>query len=367
MKNQKGAALIVVLSLLTISLMVGLSSMQSSQIDERLAGNYRAQSQAQMGAEEAASTAWGNIDEIVDDDWVMLSELAYSDLESLTWQDLKDDGQPGGCQSPISCYYLYVDNDGDKYLVAMGAVDDGDVAVSEPVVVFLEPDGPRYVGPSAVHLPTGLDEDADIQWPNSQPSRINGNKKFGEDGYVPAMSLFDGGDGYLSKNNILDGIDNDKTGLEAGTLESSGQLDKAFIDAIKDIYEKYIAEDKSSGLVFHENGMTLSGASTAQGLHIVLNGSVTFNGNPSLGGALVVLDVKNLEDYKDSEKSIEHWELGPTIKLRLNGGGWQGSVWYDENIVKNALSPYGYSLESFFGDPENAGGESSPLRINTWQ
>ncbi|TDA95466.1 pilus assembly PilX family protein [Halomonas marinisediminis] len=61
MKNQKGAALIVVLSLLTVSLMVGLSSMQSSQIDERLAGNYRAQSEAQMNAESLASLVFDDI------------------------------------------------------------------------------------------------------------------------------------------------------------------------------------------------------------------------------------------------------------------------------------------------------------------
>lgn len=55
MYNQKGAALVVVLSLLTVSLMVGLSSMQSSQIDERLAGNYKAASEAYMVAEISAS------------------------------------------------------------------------------------------------------------------------------------------------------------------------------------------------------------------------------------------------------------------------------------------------------------------------
>jgi len=55
MKRQNGAALVVVLSLLAISLMVGLSSMQSSQVDERLAGNYKAQADAQMNAERAVS------------------------------------------------------------------------------------------------------------------------------------------------------------------------------------------------------------------------------------------------------------------------------------------------------------------------
>lgn len=55
MKPQKGAALVVVLSLLTVSLMVGLSGMQTSQIEERLSGNYRAQADAQMNAERAVS------------------------------------------------------------------------------------------------------------------------------------------------------------------------------------------------------------------------------------------------------------------------------------------------------------------------
>ncbi|RDB42137.1 hypothetical protein DU490_14595 [Halomonas sp. DQ26W] len=52
--KQQGAALIVVLVLLTSSLMVGVSAMQGSLLNERLAGNYRAAAQAQMAAESAA-------------------------------------------------------------------------------------------------------------------------------------------------------------------------------------------------------------------------------------------------------------------------------------------------------------------------
>ncbi|WP_280553740.1 PilX N-terminal domain-containing pilus assembly protein [Halomonas sp. 25-S5] len=55
MANQKGAALIVVLSLLVGSLVIGLSSMQSSLVDERLAGNQKLASEVQMAAEEAAA------------------------------------------------------------------------------------------------------------------------------------------------------------------------------------------------------------------------------------------------------------------------------------------------------------------------
>src|SRR5690554_3032474 len=127
MRNQNGAALIVVLSLLTISLMVGLSSMQSSQIDERLAGNYRAQSEAQMGAEEAASSGFK---EIGTASWQELSDFSASKLQDLKWEDLKD-GESGGCGSPVSCYYLYIEDGSEKYIVAMGAIDNGGVAVSE--------------------------------------------------------------------------------------------------------------------------------------------------------------------------------------------------------------------------------------------
>ncbi|MGM0694655.1 MAG: pilus assembly PilX family protein [Pseudomonadota bacterium] len=137
MKRQQGAALIVVLSLLTISLMVGLSSMQSSQIDERLAGNYKAASQAQMGAEEAASMGWDNIKGVDDDDWISLSDLTGSGLEGLTWEEIKN-GEDGGCESPVSCYYRYVEDGEKKYIVGVGAVDDGGVSESQPVFIVLK-------------------------------------------------------------------------------------------------------------------------------------------------------------------------------------------------------------------------------------
>lgn len=56
MKNkQQGAALVIVLALLAGSLMIGISGMNSALIDERLAGNYRAATEAQMAAEKQAS------------------------------------------------------------------------------------------------------------------------------------------------------------------------------------------------------------------------------------------------------------------------------------------------------------------------
>lgn len=56
MKQQQGAALVIVMALLAGALMLGMSGMQSALIDERLAGNYRASVQAQMTAESTSSS-----------------------------------------------------------------------------------------------------------------------------------------------------------------------------------------------------------------------------------------------------------------------------------------------------------------------
>lgn len=57
--DQKGAALIVTLVLLTVALLLGISSFQSSRMDEGMAGNYRASSAAFMAAEYGGSELWG--------------------------------------------------------------------------------------------------------------------------------------------------------------------------------------------------------------------------------------------------------------------------------------------------------------------
>ncbi|MDK9687665.1 pilus assembly PilX N-terminal domain-containing protein [Halomonas sp. LC1] len=55
-KQQQGAALFVVMALLSASMVVGMTAMQSSLVDERLAGNFRSSVQAQMTAENTLSS-----------------------------------------------------------------------------------------------------------------------------------------------------------------------------------------------------------------------------------------------------------------------------------------------------------------------
>ncbi|KFC49514.1 hypothetical protein DK37_07465 [Halomonas sp. SUBG004] len=66
MKQQQGAALVIVMVLLASALVMALVSMQTALIDERLAGNFRASIQAQMRSETAALEALARWEEL---DW----------------------------------------------------------------------------------------------------------------------------------------------------------------------------------------------------------------------------------------------------------------------------------------------------------
>lgn len=83
MKHQQGAALVIVMALLSGALMLGMSGMQSALIDERLAGNYRASVQAQMNSDS------------------MMSEFRnYSGSSS----DLLNDIYNTDCDGALDCY-----------------------------------------------------------------------------------------------------------------------------------------------------------------------------------------------------------------------------------------------------------------------
>ncbi|MDN6180518.1 MAG: pilus assembly PilX N-terminal domain-containing protein [Halomonas subglaciescola] len=173
MHKQKGAALIVVLALLVGAVVIGISSMQSSLVDERLAGNYRMASQAQMNAEKAASAAiadnekpdgffipatWEEKEYTGAAEGALTTLLTKSDINAASWEkDLREIGyrtlhdsavvtdnfndtacDPGadasGAARRDKCFYFPMtipDKDGaDKpadYVVAVGAVlDDAD-------------------------------------------------------------------------------------------------------------------------------------------------------------------------------------------------------------------------------------------------
>lgn len=141
MKQQSGAALVVVLSMLAGSLMLGLSGVQSSLIDERLAGNYKAATEAQMGAEKAISAGWGeNGSEVSVSDFDATRTLA--EVEAYSWSEFTalGDVSANACSGNIACHYYLVQEGGDYFIAGMGAVvSEGNLAaVSHPVLARVE-------------------------------------------------------------------------------------------------------------------------------------------------------------------------------------------------------------------------------------
>jgi len=203
MCKQKGAALIVVLSLLVGSLIIGLSSMQSSQVDERLAGNQKLITEVQMAAEKAASEGLSRVSEPADGTPGLLQYLlrggcpiedlflpiSGDDRNDISWSNLDTklsgwssmlnaDGEPcasydGGwiakrnaalsdqtpyadpdfsgdlyaglgndvCTTPIQCVYRYLSVNDNRYIVGLAAYfDDNGGVLAESQPVFVELD-----------------------------------------------------------------------------------------------------------------------------------------------------------------------------------------------------------------------------------
>ncbi|HAA45213.1 MAG: hypothetical protein XD36_2464 [Halomonas sp. 54_146] len=121
--KQQGAALVIVMALLSGALMIGISGMNSALIDERLAGNYRAVALAQMNAERAVSQA---IQEFYEGQ--RASELSWTKPPLTSMDEVGDifddtENDPSWCEgSNNRCAYEFLVIDGVYSIVAKGRV-----------------------------------------------------------------------------------------------------------------------------------------------------------------------------------------------------------------------------------------------------
>jgi len=320
--KERGAALIVVLSLLTISLMVGLSSMQSSQIDERLAGNYKAATEAQMAAEYGAAfgikadpDSFSSSGEACDT--VAGSGLTEGDRLEWGWVDVDvpDEGLDYDLEARIvGCN----DDDGDdrssRYISWGRVVNSSGILVAERFLMFsragggssggppVEYDGPRVESPlTCAKDACGWDESDVGGYFDARPHPVpndfvcNGDscrtspdpdaeegEKFGyeEDGwseYVESLSFDDSYEGGSGKSVSLEQGERGKWKvievLPAGAVASSGNTN-------------------THGVILVRDGATLVGSGTGhhEGLIIIEEGgSVEFGNNFNVYGAVVAL------------------------------------------------------------------------------
>ena len=291
MKQQKGAALIVVLSLLTVSLMVGLSSMQSSQIDERLAGNYKAASDAQMNAELGASEfmAW---------------------LQGAGWPSSKSDESAWDGSGILS-------NNGDSYLISdenvlwyegypavevlVKGISGGGAEAYLNLILTREPPSLLDIygaytcyGPDC-YVETGSGKASNsfngndhlvsssgcsVQGSNEPDPNLNGDDKAGA--VIPDGQLVEGGSG----DNIVGSPETVNSESEFNDLSYLG--DDSLADA-EQALDDFISRVKTSGRATFNPG-SISGLDNV--VHVGVGQTVEISGD---SGGLVILEGGTLE------------------------------------------------------------------------
>lgn len=152
MPKEKGAALVVVLAILAISLMLGLTGLQSALVSQQLAGNYRDASLARIGAETAVAQAYATDSQLTASDAFV--DVDRGVVEALTWATFTDGytafgdqfQQSGTQENRVVYAYRRFRIEGTDYLVGLGAVlgnNDTAIAQSRPVYAALEEISPH--------------------------------------------------------------------------------------------------------------------------------------------------------------------------------------------------------------------------------
>ncbi|MBS9404896.1 hypothetical protein KG088_14790 [Halomonas sp. TRM85114] len=375
MKRQQGAVLVVVLSLLTVSLMVGLSSMQTSQIDERLAGNYKAAVEAQMAAEEAASygaTRIASSDSNVtyidisgslnESEWVANWEKFYA-FASTTHGVSSEDSAKGGLSvssvsDELSWGYVFVEDESNtRYVVGMGAqFRDGVVSVQgDPVIV-------EYFRPfsfnRALSVFGGIQDVNGNSWfPKSANAGINGG--------INGEGLFYEGDPndceYSSdKSQCYENL-HLYGGVTYGGLENTEARDKfeLLYNSISGSTGTVVTDDSNIEWIDRSANCTDQGVSQVAvletfsaannkkfcGVLIVWGGYVniddnaldtTLSGNENVDGTLIVGNYASKSD--DSNNSVPDFSKQINeVDLTINGGGANGSVYFNIDVVRDSL------------------------------
>ncbi|WP_188640535.1 pilus assembly PilX family protein [Vreelandella lutescens] len=139
MRKQQGAALVIVMVLLASALVMAMMGMQTALVDERLAGNFRAATQAQMRAEMAASAGLAEFDVL---NWEGVPTIDTS--QSVSFNDYANHPKATRVAHHCpqnACFYLPVMYQSEPWVMALGAILVNDatvIAQSWPLFVRLE-------------------------------------------------------------------------------------------------------------------------------------------------------------------------------------------------------------------------------------
>ncbi|MGM0914349.1 MAG: PilX N-terminal domain-containing pilus assembly protein [Pseudomonadota bacterium] len=165
-RYQGGVALVTSLLILVVALLLSVSSMQNSRIEEGMAGNYRAATRAHMAAEYGASLIASSVRSME----LSLGGGTFEDLLSSASPDGITIGGPRTLLDDISAYYRFESegvsaDDGtvNLNLLAIGEVMSGSEVVARRDIVFkvgvdLNVDSPlSFMCPNSFDIPSNAD------------------------------------------------------------------------------------------------------------------------------------------------------------------------------------------------------------------
>ncbi|MGE4534169.1 pilus assembly PilX family protein [Halomonas sp.] len=356
--KQKGAALIVVLSLLSISLMVGLSSMQSSQVDERLAGNYRAASESQMLAEESASYLLAH-------NVTSASGVGCFDIyESINeHQGIKEDlSDKLGVVSPYASYYYECNHEGQPAFLVEAEVDG-----AKSYLIFSNGSGSNGSGSngSGGNNPIkGLIDDVYEDFDSIDlfnyallvggALSVNGGATI--DGAVRVGGPYSGN---KNKDEIGSLVDNDNSNIISefgyGGLVPGGDLFDAVIDLVGGPAPGDVCSSNASLGVMYCSGNVDLDFDDIKNKSVIVDGSISVKGKSDDGADVFVVSSgsANFSGMGGNTFSGVVWSGGSLV---FNG---QGGTQYSGSFVSAGSSVYngGINIKQLSFDEAAPGGQ----------
>lgn len=297
MKNQSGVALVVSLVLLVVALLLGLSSTQSSRLEESMAGNSRINASATMAAEYAVSRHWQGVLANGGSDACgtgpSFNYVPYTPESGWTFvsEALLD--------QQVAYRVEYCRGSSLYRILGIGAVMSDNISLAQRTIEVqaIQP-GSGFLGLSPITIPAPL---GGFNPANSEAFEVEGEELV-DGSRNPAISTADDGDALAIESALSeDRLNNYLGGISSPISESIlTDVDKfdAFIDLIKMEADSYYegstsipsAGSSSDPKVTYINGDFNQGKGNFSGAGImVVNGNANLSGTPSFDGLLIVL------------------------------------------------------------------------------
>lgn len=353
-RHQQGAALIIVLVLLSVSLVIGMSGMNAALVDERLAGNYRAASQAQMNSEKAVSQAIQEFykgQESGENSWV--NARSISSVEN-AGDIFEEENVKMACDEEMNkCAYEFLLIDDVYSILAKGAVvsekDEELVSVSSFIRVEFEQsfsgddegDNDEVSDKEVASLLEKIKNSGDL-------INVLSDYEFSSSNNAKAKGWED----KISKDNTL--FDTPEQACLFKDALISGEVAKGLVEVVSGNVNGKDFSGLSGNIVVVENdGFSLPNASDFRGVVMVFGRdfNVTGGGNIAFSGAVVHVPVDcGGQDFGT-----------PYIDVRGGNGD------YDFSEIESIIERLDIDDEELPEDGGNGFSNNNDLRIFDWQ